>query len=332
MDTRHLIDAVVQQTTLLIAQLATHAGIRAPMAHIADQVFLELSREIEQQGVSRSVAADMFGLALRSYQKKVNRLSASATQRGQTLWQAVLDYAFERGSIKRSQVIAHFSRDDEGHVIAVLNDLVSSGLLFSSGRGQQAVYRAISAEDRKALLEDEGHEGLLLYVWLLIADSGTVTRKELHARFEGRTEQVDRVLEMLIGDGRVVALEEGESFSTSRVLIPVDSEAGWETAVLDHFRAMCVAIASKLSSRDASPEKRSLLGGATLAFEVHPAHPHRAEVLALLGRMREQVNELWGRVSAHNQANPVAEHERMRVVFYFGQNVIDAPGEERALP
>jgi hypothetical protein len=330
MDTRHLIDAVVQQTTLLIAQLATHAGIRAPMAHIADQVFLELSREIEHQGVSRSVAADMFGLALRSYQKKVNRLSASGTQRGKTLWQAVLEHISEHGSVKRGQVIARFSGDEEGHVVAVLSDLVSSGLLFSAGRGQSAVYRAISAEDRKALLEDDNLEGLLLFVWLMIADAGTVARRELHARFEARTEQVDRVLETLIGDGRVSVHGDGDSFSTTRVLIPVGSEVGWETAVLDHFRAVCVAIASKLASRDAPADKRSLLGGATLAFEVHPAHPHQAEVLALLARVRTQVNELWGRVSAHNQANPVAEHERTRVIFYFGQNVIDAPGEERA--
>jgi hypothetical protein len=71
MNSRLLIDAIVQQTTVLIAQLSTAAGIRAPLAHIADQVFLELSREIERQGVSRKVAADMFGLALRGYQKRV---------------------------------------------------------------------------------------------------------------------------------------------------------------------------------------------------------------------------------------------------------------------
>jgi hypothetical protein len=333
MDTRHLIDAVVQQTTLLIAQLATRAGIRAPMAHIADQIFLELSREIEHQGVSRSVTADMFGMALRSYQKKVNRLSASMTQRGQTLWQAILDYIGERSSVKRAQVIERFAKDDEGHVIAVLSDLVASGLLFSTGRGQTAAYRAISAEDRKALLDDDGLDGLLHFVWLQIADAGSITRSELHARFEGRVEQVERVLETLVGDGCVQRQLEGAEarFSTSRVLIPVDSEAGWETAVLDHYRAVCVAISSKLANRDA-PAKRNLVGGATLAFEVHAEHPHTDEVLALLGRVREQANELWERVSKHNRDKPVAESERTRVVFYFGQNVIEAGSDEQVVP
>ena len=41
MDTKLLIDAIVQQTTVLIAQLSTAAGIRAPLARLADQVFLD---------------------------------------------------------------------------------------------------------------------------------------------------------------------------------------------------------------------------------------------------------------------------------------------------
>ncbi len=81
MQTRLLVDAIVRQTTVLIGQLCTAAGFRAPLAQVADQVFLGLARELEAQGVGRKVAADMFGLALRSYQKKIQRLSESATFR-----------------------------------------------------------------------------------------------------------------------------------------------------------------------------------------------------------------------------------------------------------
>jgi hypothetical protein len=72
MDVKLLIDAIVRQTTVLIAQLSTSAGLRAPLAHVADQVFLDLAAEIEAQGVARKVAADMFGLALRSIKKRCN--------------------------------------------------------------------------------------------------------------------------------------------------------------------------------------------------------------------------------------------------------------------
>src|SRR5262245_18853162 len=120
MDTRMLIDAIVQQTTVLIAQLSTAAGIRAPLAHVADQVFVDLAREIERQGVGRKVVADMFGLALRSYQRKVQLLAESASIRGRTLWEAVHTYIAERESVHRGQLSKHFARDPEEHVAAVL--------------------------------------------------------------------------------------------------------------------------------------------------------------------------------------------------------------------
>jgi hypothetical protein len=93
MDSQLLIDQVVRQTMILIAQLATSGGARAPLAHIADTVFLELARELEAQGLSRKVTADMFGVALRSYRRRIQRLSESVTERGRSLWAAVLEGA-----------------------------------------------------------------------------------------------------------------------------------------------------------------------------------------------------------------------------------------------
>src|SRR5258705_12622665 len=88
MQLKLLIDGIVRQTTVLIAQLSTASGVRAPLAHVADQVFVELAREIEAQGVRRQVVADMFGMALRSYQKKMRRLAEGETVRERTLWEA----------------------------------------------------------------------------------------------------------------------------------------------------------------------------------------------------------------------------------------------------
>jgi hypothetical protein len=79
MNVTYLIDSIVQQTTVLIAQVATTAGVRAPLAHVANRVFLDLVTEIERQGVARKVVADMFGLALRSYQQKVDATSVDGT-------------------------------------------------------------------------------------------------------------------------------------------------------------------------------------------------------------------------------------------------------------
>ena len=74
MNPQLLIDPIVRQTMVLIAQLSTVDGVRSPLSHVADEVFVNLVRELESQGVGKKVIADMFGLALRSYRQKVQRL------------------------------------------------------------------------------------------------------------------------------------------------------------------------------------------------------------------------------------------------------------------
>ena len=142
MNLKILIDSIVRHTTVLIAQLATAGGVRAPLAHVANQVFLELTRELEAQGVSRKVSADMFGMALRSYLKRIAGLSESSTDRGRTLWEAVLEYLSQGELRSRAQVFKRFSRDDQELIRGVLHDLTESGLVLSSGAGADQVYRA----------------------------------------------------------------------------------------------------------------------------------------------------------------------------------------------
>src|SRR5512147_326123 len=123
-----LIHAIVSQTTILIAQLATARGVRAPLAQVADQVFLDLVNELERQRVSRKVSADMFGLGLRTYRRKIQRMNESSTDRGHSLWEAVLEYIRSRSMVRRADILKRFSSDDESQVKAVLHDLCESQL------------------------------------------------------------------------------------------------------------------------------------------------------------------------------------------------------------
>jgi hypothetical protein len=168
MESRHLIDAIVQQTTLLIAQLSTAAGIRAPLARLADQVFLELSRELEAQGVTRKVAADMFGLALRSYQKKIQRLSESATARERTLWEAVIEHLRKQGGASRKALLAAFKRENPEDLAAVLKDLLNSGLISAAGRGSAAFYQVSSPEAQASIAQQSELDVITHLVWLAV--------------------------------------------------------------------------------------------------------------------------------------------------------------------
>jgi hypothetical protein len=317
-----LIDSLVHQTTVLIAQLSTAAGIRAPLAHIADQVFLELSREIEAHGVSRKVAADMFGMAIRSYQKKVQRLTESVSVRDRTLWQAVLEH-LKSGTSSRRELLARFPHDDPVVVGSVLNDLVSSGLVSRTGSGDASVFAMTAEDDPARASVEHRHADLVPIVWAMVYRSSGTTAAALREQLTVEAGALQAALEELEAEGRVSRLGTGEAatYSATTLVVPVDAEHGWEAAVFDHFQTVVRAISTKVRLGRAHSSHSDVNGGATLTFVLSPDHPDRDEVMNLLRRVRTDVNELWNRVQRHNEAHPVRDEAATSVSFYFGQCV-----------
>lgn len=315
-----LIDAIVRQTTVLIAHLATSAGVRAPLAHVANQVFYDLVRELEAQGLGRRVVADMFGIALRSYQLKVRRISESISVRERSLWSAVYGFIQESASVRRVRIMERFARDDEQQVRAVLHDLVESGLVFRAGRGLDAVYRAVDPDD---VGPDPGDpEALATFVWALIYREGPLDRVALGERTPVSEAALDAALGRLVADGRV---ERGDAgFEATRFVVPMGSASGFEAALFDHFQAMVAAMCAKLGAPPTRSGGDDRVGGSTWSFDVWPGHPHETEVYGLLARLRAEVAPVRRAVAEYNAAHGEPA-EATRVTLYLGQGV--APGD-----
>ncbi len=321
MNVQLLIDQVVRQTTVLIAQLATSGGTRAPVAHIANQVFVDLARELEGQGVSRKVSADMFGMALRAYQRKLQRLKESADQRDRSLWQMVLEHIGERGVISRGELLRRFKREEPSVMRGVLRDLVESGLVFSSGSGMSAMYRATSEEELDRMRELPGDEATDAFLWAVIYRLGPLSKKALLGLGARDETSVGASLSRLIGEGRVRVerVADGEIYSAGEFYVAPDAEHGWEAAVFDHFQALVQTICARLRGDAPHPEAT---GGSTYTLDVWPGHPLRDEALGTLARLRTSLGELRTRIEAHNaSAGPTEEYEA--VVVYAGQCVIE---------
>lgn len=313
-DVQWLTQYIVRQTTVLLAQISTAAGVRAPLAHVADQVFFELARELENQGVRRNVVADMFGLALRSYQLKMQRLADTAGAQ-RSLWQDV-HLALEGTSLSKRELLGRFTTVDARAIGAVLGDLVDSGLAYKSGRGSDAVFGLTSASDRQRLAEAGGAASLANLIWLSLATRGGQTLEELRGDLGCDESILQRAVARLISDGRIEV--RGGALFAQHFEIPVGASEGWEAAVCDHFRAVSTAIAKKLATR--SSDASDTTGGTTLSFTVHDGHPQRDQVYGLLERVRADVGQLWREVSDFNRTNvPPAGSDR--VTFYFGQCV-----------
>ncbi len=313
MNTQLLIDNIVRQTTVLLAQLATSRGLRAPLAHVANQVFLDLASELEAQGLSRKVTADMFGLALRSYRRRVQRLTESSTERGRSLWEAVLDYLSTSQAVTRGDVLKRFSRDDEATVRALLNDLCESGLVFRLGRSHSSVYRAATPAELE-LAADQGL-GLDELLWVMIYREGPLSLQQLEQKTRAAAPPLAAALERLEREQRIERDAGTHCYRSSRVVLMLDGEAGWEASMFDHFQAVVRTLCARLRGEGSSAST----GGSTYSFDVWPGHPLEAQVKNTLRRLRAELGELWERVEAHNRTGTLpAEYEQITV--YAGQS------------
>src|SRR3954471_12905737 len=195
---RLLIDSVVRQTMVLVAELATSGGLRAPLSHVAGQAFLELARELENQGVGKKVSADMFGMALRTYQRRTQRLSQSLTDRGRSLWEATLEFIEQSGVVRRDDILRRFRHDDEPSLRGVLRDLTDSGLVFSSGSGNNLAFRATTKDEASALRRSSDNLGLEAFVWSTIYREGEVSSEELALRTLLNSAELSPIVEGLV--------------------------------------------------------------------------------------------------------------------------------------
>ena len=321
MNAQVLIDSIVREVTVLIAQLATSGGIRAPLAHVANQVFLDLARELEEQGVSRKVSADMFGMALRAYIRKVRRLSEAQTEQGRTLWQALLDFVRGQGLVARERVLERFAADGELQVTAVLRDLSDSGLLFCSGSGKGAVYRAASDEELDRLVQLSDASGLDELAWVLVYREGPFKIDHLWELLGRSASVTQELVERLLTEGRIQRTAEGDLVARDFV-VPLGAPVGWEAAIFDHVQAVVQTICQRLGQATNGGQASPNIGGSTYSFDVWSGHPLEQAVKEQLGELREKLGVLRQQVDAHNRAHGLRA-EYQQVITYVGQCVME---------
>jgi len=324
-----LIQSIVRQTTILIAQLATSGGARAPLAQVASQVFLDLVSELERQGVSRKVSADMFGLGLRTYQRKIQRLQESSTDRGRSLWEAVLEYICAQKMVTRANVQLRFARDDGVQVRGVLRDLCDSGLIFSSGQGPSTAYRAASDDELNALRQLRSRDGLDELLWAIIYREGPTSKENLATLTHLEPTEIEPVLARLLETKRIELSGEvgADKYQAGSLYVPVGAPVGWEAAVFDHFQAMVKTICCRLRDDRSSQSPGETIGGSTYTLDIWPGHALEEEACTTLARLRKNLVDLRQRVEAYNSEHGTPERHN-QVVLYVGQCLIPEDVDE----
>jgi len=313
-----LIEAIVRQTTILIAQLATSGGTRAPLSQVANQVFLDLVNEL---------SADMFGLGLRTYQRKIQRFLESSTDRGRSLWVAVLDFVQHAESVTRAEVLVQFASDDEGQVRGVLHDLCESGLITVAGSGSRLSYRVTPEDTLARLRQAHSNEGLDELLWALIYREGPCTFAELQkTQVDGN--ELGPALARLLEAGRIEQATPEGPYTARTLVLPLGSSVGWEAAVFDHFKAVVNTVTHRLRLDRNRPALADRVGGSTYTLDVWPGHPHAEQAFETLRSLRSQLGALRDKVERYNADHPLPERHT-QVLMYVGQCSIER-GEDDA--
>lgn len=328
MDVGTLIDAIVRQTAVLVGQLATAGGGRPQLAHTANQVFLDLVGSLKEQGLTSKVIADMFGLALRTYHAKIQRLSESRTIRGRSLWEALLEHIERKGPVQKADILARFTYDDPMSVRGVLKDLVDSGVVYRTGRGDHVQYRA--ADNVELGAGRMAEDALANLVSVAVHRLSPASRDDLGSALSLDPDRLEGALNLLLAEGRIRKADGEERFVSDGCILPLGDPMGWEAAVFDHYQAMVSALCTKLRMGTRQASRSDLVGGSTFSYRVWRGHPYYEEALGLLAEFRARGSELRQKIAEYNSAHPTVEDETVRVVSYAGQTVIgiEQLGEE----
>ncbi len=233
--------------------------------------------------------------------------------------EAVFEFiADERPTRKR--LLERFTYDGERDVSAVINDLVRSGLVSTTGSGDTTVLGVTPNDVLRSFQREHDSDSFDNWIWLLVFRKEANTIAALIEATRGEKCQVEGGIERLVAHGRIKW--DGDRLKGSNVVLPVGAEQGWESAVLDHFRAVAVAIAEKVRlGLEPSAQPNDEIGGSTFTFTVTPNHPYEHIVRRLLSRHRQEVQALWDSVAEYNRFTPPDVNEAQRVTYYLGQMI-----------
>jgi DNA-binding MarR family transcriptional regulator len=203
-------------------------------------------------------------------------------------------------------------------VRGILRDLVDSGLVFMTGSGDDAAYRAVRQEDVTSQLA-RSNDAL---VWAIVYRSGPLSLEQLAELTHLGAADLHATLDRLVAAERLQTepAPSNPVYRARQFLVEHGASQGWEAAVYDHFHAMVSTICGRLDPDTAREGHRKHIGGSTYSLDIDSEHPLRERVLGTLERMRQELSELRRQVNEHNQSNPLRATGE-RVVIYTGQCV-----------
>lgn len=307
MDVESLVHLVAVQAAGLIGRLATSEGGRAPMATLESTFMRALVSELEQQGLSQRVIADMFGVSVRTYQRSLLRWGAP--EGAGSLWAEVLEFVDRREVCSKEEIFAHFHAEESATVTAMVRDLVKSGRLKTvTRRGQRLLALCDAAPSRSAPPD--------VALAVFIAAFGPQTVAELAAQIGHSHEETAALVAEWV-DKDILAPVPDTTPTRYRGRPGLDRFVGKDISVgvLVHVAAMVSTLKAALAlPRDSDVEAHARMR--TWIFDVWDGHPHADDIAAKLAASDALLRQAERLAVASVDERPT--HGRRRMQVYLG--------------
>ncbi len=216
----------------------------------------------------------MFGMALRSYQKKMRRLTESAAVGERTLWQAVLDLVEREQPTRRRARTLRARRRTRGR--RCLEGSRAERPRVRDGHRQPGAVRGDEPGARDKLSAESDLDSIANLAWLALFRREAETEAELVTLLGVEPERV-------APRGRRAGRRRASEPQRRPARVEQPGAAGGGGAGLGardprSLRAVTVAIATKIQAGFGAAAASDKSGGSTFTFTVTPGHPHELEV------------------------------------------------------
>src|SRR5262249_34803046 len=138
--------------------------------------------------------------------------------------------------------------DDQATVRGILSDMVDTGVVYRTGRGDATIYKIAPAEEIERVSTRDALDSAAALLWVTIYREGPIDAAALGQRLALTPEMLARGLDSLCADGRVSREQSGERtvYRSDSCVIPLGPGVGWEGALLDHYQALVRSVCAKL--------------------------------------------------------------------------------------
>jgi hypothetical protein len=330
-DATLLITIVVRKSADLVATVATQGGSRHSLAEVPNRFHEALAEALDARNVPRKVAAEMFGVGLRTHQRRLKQAHEAPVTKRETLSARVYRLVSVAGESTKLDIELAF-QDVPAHLLAsALRDLQKNDLLLRTQHGAEVRF---ATTGRSGVLQDADEFHVLQhFLSALVHRLGPVRSRDLCPLVDEPLELVESALQTLEHDGFLASEgpQTARQWVSRNKAMPRKAGPRRLATLGDHFVAVLTNLMGAVEENDPETMDTSpSSAGTSVAIEVPEGHALVGELHEAFRVFRTTVADIQKRAEgledAGNTSPPV------RLSSYAGTRVSKASsgGSEKA--